>query len=596
MLGQKVIYVGRLDDYTASDRSMLVQRIRSLLILQHGICCSDKRIEEKAKSITAKIHQKYGDSSKTSQVKTSDGGSLSLSEVQVSIRLNSIAHHSHYEVGMEWLCSQAIRSLGILDFLSNQLDWSTKEVSLFELALLARLIHRGSELSSLNWLDESSGSIQLQHQASGVSRTGLYGISKQALADKVKIESFVYNQVTDQLTGLDLPNLNHRYYDLSNVYFQGRMQGSRLCQFGPSKEKRMNNPLVTYSLLSNGAGVIQKSEFYSGNTYEANTFADVITEVGKDQVFLCDSGISTKENVYYMLENSYQYACVAREGFTEFQVDFQGEEVVTFQHQCSNGYQYQVWLTARSHSLRINGEEYTENLLFVKSEGKQRKEDGIISKQKQRFQKGLESIQASLRKKRGHKKIGQVHQKIGKLKAKNGKVQKAFKLELQDDGTNITHLKWTYDNKNEQRNGTYVIRTNQAIEDVEKTWQTYRSLTEIEAVNRCLKTDLKIRPVYHQKDETIKAHFFMGFIAANVIKYIRSLLSEKQINHSWERIIQIMSQQKTTITTFANNNNEWYWVCQWSQPNQQVSDIYQALGFLERAHDGFFFQVQNRDR
>lgn len=595
MLGQKIIYVGRLDGYTDSDRSRLVQRIRSLLLLQYSICCSEKNLEEKARSIAGKIHQKYGDSSKVWQVKSSDGGNLSLSEAQVSIRLNSIAHHSHYEVGMEWLCSQAIGSLGILDFLSIQLGWSEKQVGLFELALLARLIHRGSELSSMNWLEESSGSIQLQDQDLSVSRTGLYTISKQALSYKDHLETFVYNQVSDNLPNSDCSKKNHRYYDLSNVYFQGRMQGSSLCQFGPSKEKRMNKPLVTYSLLSNGAGVIQKSEFYSGNTYEAYTFSDVITQVGKDQVFLCDSGISTKENLYYMLENNYQYACVAREGFTEFQVDFEQEEVVSFQHHCSNGYQYQVWLTAREHKLTINGKEYKEYLLFVKSEGKQRKEDGIIVKQKQRFEQGLLAIQASLSKKRGHKKITQVHQRIGKLKGKNGKVNKAFKLEFEDDGVNITSLKWRYDSTHEKRNGTYVIRTSQAIQDVKQTWNTYKALTEIEAINRCLKTDLKIRPVYHQKDETIKAHFFMGFIAANVIKYIRAWLAENQIHHSWERVLQIMNQQKTTITTFANNNNEWFWVCQWSQPNQQVKDIYKALGYLDRAHDGFFFQVQNRD-
>ena len=595
MLGQKIIYVGRLDGYTDSDRRRLVHRIRSLLLLQYGICCSEKGIEEKAKSIAAKIHRKYGDASHTAQVKASDGGSLSLSEAQVSIRLNSIAHHSHYEVGMEWLCSQAIRSLGILDFLSSQLGWSDKAVGLFELALLARLIHRGSELSSMNWLEESSGSIQIQNQANSVSRTGLYNISKQALQDKSSIESFLYSQVSSCLPKSFNTAPNHCYYDLSNVYFHGRMQGSSLCHFGASKEKRMNNPLVTYSLLSDGAGVIKKSEFYAGNTYEAHTFSDVIRHLDKSQVFLCDSGISTKENIYYMLEKGYKYACVAKEGFKELQVDFTEEQVVSFQHHCSNGYEYQVWLTSRENRLTLNGKEYKEYLLFVKSEGKQIKEDGIIAKQKQRFEQGLLAIQASLSKKRGHKKITQVHQRIGKLKAKNGKVNKAFKLDLEDDGINVTSLKWTYDSTHEQRNGTYIIRTSQAIHDVKQTWNTYKALTEIEAVNRCLKTDLKIRPVYHQKDETIKAHFFMGFMAANVIKYIRAWLSESKIHHSWERILQIMNQQKTTITTFANNNNEWFWVCQWSQPNQQVKDIYDALEYLDRAHDGFFFQVQNRD-
>jgi len=233
-------------------------------------------------------------------------------------------------------------------------------------------------------------------------------------------------------------------------------------------------------------------------------------------------------------------------------------------------------------------------LLFVKSEGKKAKEDSIIEKQKQRFIDGLKTIQTSLTKPRGHKKISQVYQRIGRLKQKYSKVQRAFKLQLSKDATNIKSLKWTYNPDLEKRNGTYIIRTSQPILDLKKTWQTYNGLSTIEEINRSCKTDIQIRPIHHQTDQNIKAHLTLGFLAVNIVRYIRLKLARKGIHHSWQTILDILNQQHSNIITFSNKNKQWIWVNNWTEPNQQMMEIYKALDFKPKAHEGFFFQINPR--
>ena len=62
-----------------------------------------------------------------------------------------------------------------------------------------------------------------------------------------------------------------------------------------------------------------------------------------------------------------------------------------------------------------------------------------------------------------------------------------------------------------RREGHYLLRSNLSSEDPAILWQYYIQLTEIEAVFRVLKSDLAIRPVFHQKDSRIEAHIFVAF-------------------------------------------------------------------------------------
>jgi len=591
---ERLTYVGNLSDFDDSEKKGLLIRVESLLLNQFSFPSTNSKVEQKAHFIVGKLRQKNSASVCLQELGVGSVSSGSVSELapEFSIQLNTLKSETHRSIGAEWLCHQAFVELGILDYLHQELSWTDESCRLFELSLLGRLIHRGSERSTANWLAKDSGSIELQSSKTVAHREALRLSSLSLQENQLEIESFVYQRITSLLSEQDsLPSTQSEklYYDLSNVYFEGRMQASDLAQYGRSKEKRNDQPIVSYSLLTNEQGIIKKSKVYPGNVSEAGTFQEQIKDLDKASIFFCDAGIATKENIYYLLKNEYRYMCVAREGFSQFSMDFQ--EAYGFEHRCSNSESYQVWLKSEEHQITIDDEVYTEYLLFVKSEGKQAKEDSIIAKQKQKFIDGLQTIQGSLIKPRGHKSIAQVHQKIGRLKQKCTKVQKAFKLELSDDGKKINSLKWTYNPEQEQRNGTYIVRTSEPITDLRQTWETYNGLSTIEEINRSCKTDINIRPIHHQTDPNIKAHLNLGFLAVNIVRYIRLKLAKKGIHHSWQTLLNILNQQHSNIITFSNKNKQWIWVNNWTEPDEQMLEIYNALNFKPKAHEGFFFQT-----
>ena len=64
-----------------------------------------------------------------------------------------------------------------------------------------------------------------------------------------------------------------------------------------------------------------------------------------------------------------------------------------------------------------------------------------------------------------------------------------------------------------RREGRYLLRTNLTEADPAKLWQFYLQLVEVEAAFKTLKSDLAIRPVFHQAEPRIEAHIFIAFLA-----------------------------------------------------------------------------------
>jgi transposase len=74
-------------------------------------------------------------------------------------------------------------------------------------------------------------------------------------------------------------------------------------------------------------------------------------------------------------------------------------------------------------------------------------------------------------------------------------------------------------------------------------WDTYNIVREVEASFKCLKSDLNIRPVHHQKDDRIESHIYLTILAYQLVNSIRYMLKAKDIKHNWTNIIRIMNTQ-----------------------------------------------------
>ncbi len=106
-------------------------------------------------------------------------------------------------------------------------------------------------------------------------------------------------------------------------------------------------------------------------------------------------------------------------------------------------------------------------------------------------------------------------------------------------------------------------------------WETYNIVRAVESSFKCLKSDLHIRPVHHQKDERVEAHIYQTILAYQLVNSIRYMLKDKQINHSWTNILRIMNTQSLQDVVVPMKTKTLK-ITSSSKPIEKVIEIYKA--------------------
>ena len=135
-------------------------------------------------------------------------------------------------------------------------------------------------------------------------------------------------------------------------------------------------------------------------------------------------------------------------------------------------------------------------------------------------------------------------------------------------------------NEEEIRNkqaGIYCLSSNRIDLSAAQLWKTYTMLTEIEAAFRSMKSELGMRPVYHQLEHRIDGHIFTSILAYHIIHTIRYQLKGKEINNSWDGIRTIMSTQMRTSTTMDLKNTGQIVIRKTSRATAEQALIYRNL-------------------
>ncbi|MFV0507108.1 MAG: hypothetical protein ACK5L5_10470 [Bacteroidales bacterium] len=96
-----------------------------------------------------------------------------------------------------------------------------------------------------------------------------------------------------------------------------------------------------------------------------------------------------------------------------------------------------------------------------------------------------------------------------------------------------------------------------------------KAMTEA-SMNRQLKADLNLRPIYHQKDERSDAHLFLGLLSYWIVNTIRFQIKQSGDNAYWTEIVRRMSTQKLVTTEAINALGEKVELRQCSKPTKQV--------------------------
>ena len=507
------------------------------------------------------------------------------------IDINSIRNKDVREIGAEWLSYQALNQLQIAPFLESR-GWSQEEIKLAQSHIISRAVYPASELETTRWIKENSSVCEVTgSNIEKITKDQLYNISKKLYGEKQELEQHLSVRTNELFDIEDRIML----YDLTNTYFEGRKDGSELAKYGRSKEKRSDAKLVVLALVVNPEGFIKYSSILEGNMADSRTLEGMIDKLriktscsAKKALVVIDAGIATDGNLTMIKEKGYDYLCVSRSNLKNYNLSA-GASTVTV----TDNRKQKIDLC------RVKSDRNTDYYLKVESHTKELKERSMNQQFQVRFEAGLQKIADSLTKKGGVKQEDKVYERIGRIKQKYPSIQRYFdiKIEVKDDveiktrkknpGLSnekkkiATSIKWAVKEGVDinARSGVYFLRTSLDANSEETIWQCYNTIRNIEATFRILKTDLDLRPIYHQKDESTMAHLHLGLLAYWLVNTVRHQLKKESIHSGWKEIVRTMNTQKAVTTLAQNNHEEVIMIRRCSEPNQHVRRLYDALKY-----------------
>ena len=258
-----------------------------------------------------------------------------------------------------------------------------------------------------------------------------------------------------------------------------------------------------------------------------------------------DAGIATEANVVWLRENGYRYLVVSRERARRFDPDLA------------------IALETRSrqtvHVHKVVEADGGELRLYCYSEARARTEQGIAARFAARFEGELRKLHDGLKRPRTRKRLDHVWQRIGRIEEKSRSVGAHYVIDViaDDSGKKARAVTW------ERRPlagtmithpGVYCLRTNVEDWDEETLWRTYTALTDVEAVFRSLKSELGLRPIFHQTQKRSDGHLFITVIAYQLVQTIRRRLGEHGERASWASLRRILEGQQRITATFRRKD------------------------------------------
>ena len=489
------------------------------------------------------------------------------------VDLASVAVENAREIGSEWLCKQALEQLDMRKCL-EQAGFEGEDSDLALAHIISRAVFPASEHATAEWLKDNSGVCELMGiDANKVSHHKLYRISSMLSNEQERIETYLSHKTNELFDLKDKIIL----YDLTNSYFEGRKLSSDLAMFGNNKEKRKDAKLITLALVVNVEGFVKYSKIYRGNIGETTTLEATIDELKSRSshtdhkpLVVIDAGIASEDNLLMLRNKKYDYLCVARGKFRDYVAVKKDNKPVMITDKRKGSIEL----------VMVEQPGIEDSLLYVRSEKKARKEVSIHENFTTHFQEGLNQILYGIQRKGGTKKIEKVWERIGRLKEKFPSAHRFYDLQVTSEKGIATKLEWEKIIPTARKTeGVYFLRTSVKQIDEKSFWNIYNTIRQVESVFRTLKTDLNMRPVYHQTDENSMAHLNLAVLAYQMVCTIRHQLKAKGINHDWSHIVRIMNSQKAVTVTMQDKNDKKIFIRKCSRPEPKVTEIYNALGY-----------------
>jgi len=484
-----------------------------------------------------------------------------LDGVQVKLREMELRRPRAF--GNHWLGCELWQQLGLSEFWEERLGRGREEVpwaKVLELLVVSRLVAPGSEF-------------RLHRQGFDQSAMGDLLGTGFAVAEKDRLYRCL-DRIVEHKTGL-FDHLRQRWqdlfqarfdvllYDLTSTYMEGEGEGIPKAKRGYSRDHRGDCRQVVIALVVTPEGFPLAYEVMEGNTSDRTTLRGFLAKIEAQygharRVWVMDRGIPSEE----VLE---EMRTAEREVF--YLVGTPRGKIQQYEKQ---------WLELPWQKVRESVEvklfaEDGELYVLAKSEGRRAKERAI------RRRKLVGLLRALRKLRRSAPARDQLLLRIGAAKKQAGRAFGLVPLRLPKEGEEVTRQTFTFQlhkeklQKAELRDGHYLLRSNLVGENPEVLWERYIQLTQIEAAFKTLKSELGLRPIYHQVEKRVEAHIFVAFLAYALSVTLKQRLAALAPGLTPRAVLEKLATLQMLDVCLPTTDGRWLIMPRYTQPEPDQS-------------------------
>jgi transposase len=463
----------------------------------------------------------------------------------MAVRLDEIRLERARRFGDVWLGWQLWCALGLDSFCAAHLVEGRERVpwpAMAAILVIARLCEPSSELHiAEDWYRRTALADVLGVAAERINDDRLYRALDRLLPHKSALETHLKGRL-GKLFGLDYELL---LYDVTSTYFEGQAAANPLARRGHSRDHRADCKQVCIGLVVTREGMPLGYEVFAGNRHDVTTVEEIVGTMERRygqarRVWVMDRGMTSAETVAFLQGTQRHYLIGASKS-----------ELKTLAPQLADA---RDWRQVRDgvEAKLCAGPDGNETFLLVRSADRKEKERAMHERFCERIEAGLASLQTRIARARKPVDRGATERQIGRLLGRNSRAAARYAIDLLADPAAPAGLRlaWStrpqWDEWSRHSEGCYVLRTNIADWTPEALWRTYIQLTEAEAAFRIHKSELSIRPVWHQRQDRVLAHILVCFLAYVLWKTLEQWQSRAGLGNSPRTTLQELAAIHST--------------------------------------------------
>ena len=460
------------------------------------------------------------------------------------VKLSSIRLERTRDFGDVWLAWGLWRMLGLDTLLDELIEPGRETVSWSAMAAMltiARFCEPSSELHIADtWYRRTALEELLGVAPEQVHTDRLYKALDQLLPHKEALEK----HLRERLGELFELKCDLLLYDVTSTYFEGELAGCPLAKRGYSRDSRPDRPQVCIGLVVTEEGFPLGYEVFAGNTHDSQTVQTMIEALEKkygslNRVWVMDRGMVSEANLKFLRERGGRYIVGTPKAML---------------HQFEQHLTEKDWDQAQAgvEVKLVPSPEGGETFLLARSADRRQKELAMHERFTARLEAGLKKMQAAAETGRLKDETA-AGQRLGRLRQQNWRASHAFDVTIQKlkepRGKQRIEITWRRNQKfadwSQLADGCYLLRSNLTGVDAATLWKRYIQLTEVEWAFRITKDELVIRPIWHQKEDRVKAHILVCFLAYVLWKTLAGWMRNAGLGDAPRTVIEDLAKLKS---------------------------------------------------